>query len=875
MSMRNTARAASAAGATAAGSSSSSSSSPQRRRSEHSASRARARPASASASAAAHAGAMPASGAETTAADAGVPDSQLAQGDGGETDPLLETGAQSDSDSLALRCRRVSIYPMAHLIRRDIRGMIDTALSFDELHSVDVNFTVVRPLALKYARAQSIAIIYTLLLVRCHFASEAERDLAFASVNATRASLCELLAIKLLRTFSRDGLELVTALTAPFDAFSGAPSAPSQAFAASSALDLAIASSAKRLLSCALVQRVANGIWDGRVVVCSVASHAIVDDSYKQRPLAIYDLSKAPFLDHYRLRVPKIRAIIEGANFMLLCAFYVLALRQKGTSHWTGWETVFVIWVLGFALDEVAQLREHGYKVYTASLYNLLDAFFCAIAFTYLGIRLAALSQLHPGAAPDERSALAFDVLAVAAVLLFPRVVATLVAQDSVMLLALKAMVADFVFFMALAAVCFSGFAYAFYSLNDAFTLREILWIMLKVWFGNSYVGFDAAAQISEVFGPGLMVLFAVLANTLLLTGLISLLSNTYSVVAASATEEVLYQHACKTMAGITSDALFSYPPPLNLLALAIVLPASWVLSPRWTHKLNVALIRTTSLPILLLIRVTSRQGFRDGLELTTSRASRAMAWLPRRGKGEQDLVDALFARAPASDDDNDETHMPASARGTFRGQEEEEEHEEPPHARQETSASPPRTPARGSAQTAGYGSTSTTHSSMQQQQRQQQQEAAVHRSRVDDSSTHQPPASAPAGPARASDAHSRPASSAMARGLGTLSSPLARFFSSSNGALARRAAVVAHSSEERSGSTLDAQSSAASASAASRFSGLPIDTCSAFEEQGTASGAGLQNELLHAVMERLELHEKRSKRIEELLLRLVDRDGE
>jgi hypothetical protein len=102
-----------------------------------------------------------------------------------------------------------------------------------------------------------------------------------------------------------------------------------------------------------------------------------------------------------------------------------------------------------------------------------------------------------------------------------------------------------------------------------------------------------------------------------------------------------------------------------------------------------------------------------------------------------------------------------------------------------------------------------------------------------------------------------------MARGLGTLSSPLARFFSSSNGALARRAAVVAHSSEERSGSTLDAQSSAASASAASRFSGLPIDTCSAFEEQGTASGAGLQNELLHAVMERLELHEKRSKRIE------------
>lgn len=62
--------------------------------------------------------------------------------------------------------------------------------------------------------------------------------------------------------------------------------------------------------------------------------------------------------------------------------------------------------------------------------------------------------------------------------------------------------------------------------------------------------------------------------NTLLLTVLISLLSNTFQVVAMNANEEAMYQFACKTMDGITTDAIFSYQPPLNLLAVVIIVGA-------------------------------------------------------------------------------------------------------------------------------------------------------------------------------------------------------------------------------------------------------------------------------------------------------------
>ena len=41
----------------------------------------------------------------------------------------------------------------------------------------------------------------------------------------------------------------------------------------------------------------------------------------------------------------------------------------------------------------------------------------------------------------------------------------------------------------------------------------------------------------------------------------------------------VYYPHSVK------ADFLFSYQPPINMLALCIMLPASRVLSPRWFHK--------------------------------------------------------------------------------------------------------------------------------------------------------------------------------------------------------------------------------------------------------------------------------------------------
>jgi hypothetical protein len=102
------------------------------------------------------------------------------------------------------------------------------------------------------------------------------------------------------------------------------------------------------------------------------------------------------------------------------------------------------------------------------------------------------------------------------------------------------------------------------------------------------------------------MVAFAFLGNTLFLTILVSMLSTTFSTsmeffflkqtsdsqlpVVANVTAEIQFRRAVLTLEGVKSDAIFAYQPPFNLLALMILLPLKFILSPRWFQYVRLLL---------------------------------------------------------------------------------------------------------------------------------------------------------------------------------------------------------------------------------------------------------------------------------------------
>jgi len=163
---------------------------------------------------------------------------------------------------------------------------------------------------------------------------------------------------------------------------------------------------------------------------------------------------------------------------------------------------------------------------------------------------------------------------------------------------------------------------------------RTIAWWMLDLWFGLDASGFDKAFEFDFIFGPILMITYACLSNTLLLTVLVSILSNTFAKINDDAAAEAMFRRAVSTIEGVKADSLFSYQPPVNLLALCILLPSSYVLSPRWFHKVNVFMIRATNFPILLIIAWYERQSKKNGsfgfYDTITSAAEKVFDTLPR-----------------------------------------------------------------------------------------------------------------------------------------------------------------------------------------------------------------------------------------------------
>ena len=442
-------------------------------------------------------------------------------------------------------------------------------------------------------------------------------------MNITRALLCEIIANRLLRRYSEDnpgpeGLLLVAnILVRGFDPFQNAPKEVieenvqvlrwMQKRAGQErripALEVAIISESKTFLSSMACQNVVTAIYEGRVVYTPSSFIDILPDHYKQKPISLYDPRGAPLLNQYRLIVPRTRNILEVCQFIVLLLLYVSVMTNRDPSKVTGEEVVFIIYALGWILDQFASILEHGWGVYTQNLWSFLDVTFATIYGVYLVLRL------HGVRTGDlESGQQALDWLAIGAPVLIPRLAFNLMSEN-MLFVSLRSMMADFTILTGLAVWCFAGFLLAMTWLSDGqhqpITIGK--W-MLWVWFGLDGTGIQRSVEFHWLLGPMLMVAFAFLGNTLFLTILVSMLSSTFAAIAANAHAEIQFRRAVLTLEGVKSDAIFAYQPPLNILALVVLTPLKFLVSPRWFHKINVAAVRTVNAPLLLIIGLLERR---------------------------------------------------------------------------------------------------------------------------------------------------------------------------------------------------------------------------------------------------------------------------
>lgn len=100
------------------------------------------------------------------------------------------------------------------------------------------------------------------------------------------------------------------------------------------------------------------------------------------------------------------------------------------------------------------------FSVYIANMWNVFDTSFVVIFLAYIGLRIKGLVSGEP-----EYSDVAFDILACGACILFPRL-AFFAVDNSVVVLALRGMIAEFCYFVIIAMVCFSGLLFTLWTLG-------------------------------------------------------------------------------------------------------------------------------------------------------------------------------------------------------------------------------------------------------------------------------------------------------------------------------------------------------------------------------------------------------------------------
>ncbi|CAN8098641.1 unnamed protein product [Discula destructiva] len=541
-----------------------------------------------------------------------------------ERRPLLrkhishETGAEPVFSCSINAHSHLPVYTNIHRIRRDVISIVEDYMSLEQLRDLRINISVIRPLVDQLYGMDDISIVYCLLVNRVQFLHEQSHLNNRQNVNFTRATLCELVATRILRRFAEDNegpeglLILAHVLVAGFEPFQNAPDNVRREVSASNswslhrtlpALEVAILSESKLFLSSTSCQKVIDAVYEGLVIYTPSSFMDIIPDRYKQKPISLYNPREASLLNQYRLIVPRTRNILEIIQFCTLLLLYVLFMSERDPTRVSILEIAFSVFAFGWVLDQVATMLEHGWHVYTQNLWSFLDVTFGVIYWIYLIMRMNGWRLGNEGITQQ-----ALDVLAMGAPVLIPRLAFNLLSNN-LLFVCLRAMMVDFTMLTALAAWCFGGFLLSLIWLGEAghSTITVSKW-MLWIWFGLDGTGIQKAPDFHWILGPCLMVTFAFLGNTLFLTILVSMLSNTFSTIVSNATAEIQYRHAVQTLEGVKSDAIFAYQPPFNILAMFVLVPLRWVVSPRWFHKIHVFFVRLLNLPLLLVIAAAERR---------------------------------------------------------------------------------------------------------------------------------------------------------------------------------------------------------------------------------------------------------------------------
>ena len=525
----------------------------------------------------------------------------------------------------------------------------ETTLSWDQLRSPQVSQFLVKPIQQQIrAEHYNRGTLYCLIANCLQFRKEGDANPGNVGVNKTRALLCELLAMRLLKEFSTR--QLIDALSYDYDPLQGLENLPGgpdwsrqrHQHARISALEIAIRAQAKKFLAHPLVVQQLEAIWAGTIVFHSVADslHRKPDSSHSRnrpssddlsprrgpsrrqpppkradselpasalmrRTVTLYDPHDASLFKLSRLRVPRYRNLFSTLSFGIMLGLFLAVLVEKSDDI-TVLEVIFWFWSAGYMLDEIVGFSEQGFGLYIMSVWNAFDLGILLMFMAYYVLRLYGI--LMPDVSRRDVASAAYDVLGSTAVLLFPRLFSALDHYQyfSQLLIAFRMMAMDLVAILVLIVIACSGFFVAFsLAFGKELGASNAAYAIFQLVMGFTPAAWDLWGEYN-ILGKALLALFLFMCHFLIVTILVTVLTNSFMKIVQNANEEHQFLFAVNTISMVKSDALFSYIPPTNVVGWLLI-PLKYIMPFKRYIRMNRLVIKLTHIPILFTIFMYER----------------------------------------------------------------------------------------------------------------------------------------------------------------------------------------------------------------------------------------------------------------------------
>ncbi|KAJ1812196.1 hypothetical protein LPJ75_003763, partial [Coemansia sp. RSA 2598] len=272
------------------------------------------------------------------------------------------------------------------------------------------------------------------------------------------------------------------------------------------------------------------------------------------------------------LRIPMVENTLTMVHaFFFLTLYTMVSLRRQGSLNIE--EVILHICALAYIADEIRQCMENGLAVYLKSVWNILDVTIYGIFAAFFCLRMRSL---YTGSSEDLDKA--FDVLAINASMLWPRLFAVLDQFEfcGTVIIQVRRIVSGTSLFFALLIVLTAGFFQSFFALSQRHNelgAKSIWGLMARIFFGSALVGWDQADLFGPYVGYLVMSMYIAVSMLILYNILIGVINQCMVEITQNSAQEFRFAYTMRVVEYVSAKQTYPCVPPLNILQLLVFWP--------------------------------------------------------------------------------------------------------------------------------------------------------------------------------------------------------------------------------------------------------------------------------------------------------------